>query len=292
MLHIFFVEHLKLNMKKIALSTYLLLTYCLLGIVTWGSLNILSFLMLNLTFVIASLVFKKSAPGEHRRNGLYLGVPFVVMLLASCVINLDFSRGLPYLIFVPISIWLAYRYIATRIWYIPILSCLLFGLVSYVMAPTYFIFYHNRKAEVNQVLNEIDLIDSGGAAVRLQKDKIIVLDFWSTDCSICYEKFPALQQTFEKYKSNNDVAIYAVNVPIRRDRFSKTITILDSLGYSFPKLYATSARQIERNLHINAFPHLLIIKNGVIRYDGMLVTEKTTLLYNVESEIERLIKEP
>jgi len=262
-----------------------------IGIVTWGKLTIMSFLMFNLTFLISLVVFKKSSPNQHLKNGLFLGVPFMIMLLVSCLINFDFSRGLPYIIFVPLSIYLSYIFNKTRRLFIPILSFLLFGLVSFVIVPTYFIFYHNRKAEVNQVFKEIDLVNSDQKVTHLENNKIIVLDFWSTDCSICFEKFPALQRIFEKYKDVEDVKIYSVNVPIKRDKFSKTIKILDSLGYSFPKLYATSAHQIESVLHINAFPHLLIIKNGVIRYDGILVTDKTTLLYNVETEIDRLIKE-
>ncbi|MNE92871.1 hypothetical protein D3C80_1906500 [compost metagenome] len=56
-------------------------------------------------------------------------------------------------------------------------------------------------------------------------------------------------------------------------------------------MYAKSARQIEDSLDFNTFPHLIIVKNGKIRYDGMFVSEKETAVFSIESEIEKLLNE-
>ena len=107
-----------------------------------------------------------------------------------------------------------------------------------------------------------------------------------------FYKFPDFERTYNKYKNNKNLEFYVVNVPIeRRGKFENTIKILDSIGYKFPKLYAKSSIEIEKQLHFNTFPHLIIIKNGKIRYDGMFETKSNTFIFSVESEIENLQKE-
>ncbi len=43
------------------------------------------------------------------------------------------------------------------------------------------------------------------------KGKIIVLDFWSTDCPPCRKSMPQLEEFYQKYRNNPKVAIYMVN---------------------------------------------------------------------------------
>lgn len=100
-----------------------------------------------------------------------------------------------------------------------------------------------------------------------------------------------MEDTFKKYKANKNIEIYALNVPLKDDHFQNTTKILDSIGYSFPKLYAVSAKEIKDSLNINSFPQLLIIKNGKIRFDGMLETDSNVLVYSIDSEIQRLLDE-
>lgn len=42
--------------------------------------------------------------------------------------------------------------------------------------------------------------------------KVVVIDFWATWCQPCLESLPNLQQIYERYKSNDRLAIYAVNI--------------------------------------------------------------------------------
>jgi thiol-disulfide isomerase/thioredoxin len=169
--------------------------------------------------------------------------------------------------------------------------CLLFAFISFILFPNYFIYYHNHNAEKNIPFSKVTLLNDKKEKIELQEDKIIVLDFWSTSCGICFEKFPNLEDTFQKYKNNSKVQIYTVNVPLQGEKFEETTKILDSIGYNFPKLYAQSAKEVETKLNFNLFPHLIVIKNGKIRYDGQLVTEKSSLIYNIETEIDKLLKE-
>ncbi|MBG6061002.1 thiol-disulfide isomerase/thioredoxin [Flavobacterium sp. CG_9.1] len=167
----------------------------------------------------------------------------------------------------------------------------IFGVVGYVLFQNVLVLVENQNAEMNSQYPEVLFTDKNKTTVKFNKDKIIVLDFWTTSCSICFTKFPDLEQTYLKYKNNPDVLIYAVNVPLRNDKFTKTTTILKKLGYTFPKIYAASAKQVEDSLKVNAFPHLLILKNGKIRFSGILETDKKVFMYTIDSQIEKLLNE-
>ena len=220
-----------------------------------------------------------------------IAVPFFMLLFISGIFVKDFSRIIQYLLFTPISSVLAYLYLKTKKIVIIPLSLSFFYCVGRFMFITMFSFISNINAEKNIVFPEVTLLNDFNKPVLLDKNKVIVLDFWSTSCGICFTKFPDLEATSDKYKNNKNVEIYAVNFPIRGDKFNKTIKILDSIGYKFPKLFAKSAKQIEDSLHFNTFPHLIIVKNGKIRYEGMFETQKNTFVFSIESEIEKLLNE-
>ncbi|MBC7525557.1 MAG: TlpA family protein disulfide reductase [Flavobacterium sp.] len=277
-------------MKNILTGSYLILIYILLGVITWGEHYYILPLMLALTFIVSILVFKINPTNDNLKKGMILTFPFTLILLSSCLWYSDFSRGLPYILFVPLSSYFAFLYVKYKNIYIIILSAAFFAFICFFVFPNYFIYYHNHNAEKNSLFNSIDLLNDQKKPFNISNDKIVVLDFWTTSCGICFKKFPDLEIEYQKYKLNKNVKIYAVNVPIKGDKFDDTIKILDSIGYTFPKLYAKSFQQIETNLKFNTFPHLLIIKDGRIRYDGFLITSEESRLYNIDDEIEKLLK--
>lgn len=276
---------------NIFLGSIIIIIYNLLGWLFWYNHTLLLFPTLTITFIVSYIVFKKTANSKYLKNGLVLILPYVIIFFSACLYYKDFSRGLPYIVFVPLSTYFSFLYFKYRKIYMVILSLILFAFVSFFLFPNYFIYYNNHDAEKNIVFKDISLVNYENKKVELDKNKIIVLDFWSTSCGICFKKFPDLELTHKKFIGNKKVQILSINVPIKGDDFNKTIKILDSLGYSFPKLYAKSLNQVEEKLKFNTFPHLMIIKNGMIRYDGFLVTKEESNLYNIDDEINKLINE-
>jgi thiol-disulfide isomerase/thioredoxin len=123
------------------------------------------------------------------------------------------------------------------------------------------------------------------------QDKVIVLDFWTTNCGVCFEKFPDFEKKYLSYKNNSNVLFYAVNIPIRNDTLGYAKKLIKKYNYKFPKLFATSDT-IPRQLDFNKYPHNIILKNGKIRFNGSLsISDKDVFLYKLESEIERLLNE-
>jgi hypothetical protein len=84
-----------------------------------------------------------------------------------------------------------------------------------------------------------------------------------TSCAICFTKFPGFRSNIFKIQNNPDVLIYAVNVPLRNDNLMKQ-QLFKKLGYILSKIYATSAKQVEDSLKINA-PTLTNYKKWKIR---------------------------
>jgi thiol-disulfide isomerase/thioredoxin len=245
--------------------------------------------MLLSSFIITYLFTKKY--NKVKSILLFLNIPYVLVVFLTSLIGNDFSRSLCYILFVPISSYLGYLYLNQKKAYIPIISFVLIYFVSFILNPNLYSIYKNNKSEKNITFPKTILFDKNKNEVLLKKDKIIILDFWSTSCAICFKKFPDLEDIYNKYINNSNIEIYAVNVPEKNDTFNRTIRILDSIGYKFPKLYAKSAKEIENSLQVNSFPHLIIIKNGKIRYDGMLETDKNVRFYSIESQIGKLLSE-
>ena len=46
---------------------------------------------------------------------------------------------------------------------------------------------------------------------RDQKGKIIILDFWSSDCTPCRASMPQMEKFYQHYKNNGRVVVYLVN---------------------------------------------------------------------------------
>lgn len=222
---------------------------------------------------------------------IFLICPFIILCIVSGILINDFTRILQYLLFVPIITLLSFWYVKTNKAFI-IAFMLCFSYVAgFCLFVSIFTYLSNFNGEKNLPFPGIDIINEKKQNITLSKNKIIILDFWSTSCGICFSKFPDLEATYQKYKNFKNIEIYAVNFPLRNDNERKTMKILDSLGYNFPKLYAKSDAQIEKRLKFNTFPHLIIIKNGKIRFDGMFETKKHTFIYSIEYEIEKLLKE-
>ncbi len=126
--------------------------------------------------------------------------------------------------------------------------------------------------------------------VTFNDNDIVVLDFWTTSCGICFEKFPDYEQVFYKYSNNKNVKIYSVNVSLKKDTPSKTKDLVQALGYKFPTLYADgilNKKKLDR-YGIRSYPHLLIIKNNKIQYSGRMENNPLIFIYNINDEIKRI----
>ncbi|MEZ4840366.1 MAG: TlpA disulfide reductase family protein [Flavobacteriaceae bacterium] len=200
------------------------------------------------------------------------------------------SVAILYLFFIPIVSFIGYHFNRRKL-IIKILFPVLFIPIGGIFYPNWFNFYENKEARVNLNTPEIKLKTEMKDDVRLDsiKNKIIVLDFWTTSCGVCFKKFPEYERVFLEYKDNPRVQFYAVNIPLKKETVDSNIAFAnEKVNYQFQNLYAESMTLAD-SLGFNAYPHLIILKNGNIRYSGKLITD--TKIYNIRREIDRLLKE-
>ncbi len=90
---------------------------------------------------------------------------------------------------------------------------------------------------------------------------------------------------------NPDIDFYSVHIPIRRDTFPKTLQLVNKLGYDYQTAFSKEDDLIVRKkLNFPGYPRLFIVKNGRLKYQGQLVTEKYVFVHSLENEIKRLLK--
>jgi thiol-disulfide isomerase/thioredoxin len=75
-------------------------------------------------------------------------------------------------------------------------------------------------------------------SVESWKGKVVVLYFWTTNCSNCFKEFPLLQKIYNRDKDNSKFVLYAVNNPSKGDNKDRIFSMLRKRGYTFPVLLA------------------------------------------------------
>lgn len=126
---------------------------------------------------------------------------------------------------------------------------------------------------VEESIPNVQLPNENGEKILLtdSNDEIVVLDFWTTSCGYCFQKFPVFDQIRKEHQSlNNGVKFYAVNVPISRDTANQALNIAKGLPYGFAHLFAPN-EDIATLFHITGYPAVIVIRNRKILYRGDVV---------------------
>ena len=100
------------------------------------------------------------------------------------------------------------------------------------------------------------------------KDKVVLLDFWTTTCGVCFQKFPQLQTVHEKYKNDSSIKILAVNTPLEIDKPDQAFSDISKREYTFPVVIAQEESLAEK-FGVKAYPTTFVINpNGQIVFKG------------------------
>lgn len=121
--------------------------------------------------------------------------------------------------------------------------------------------------------------------------KIVIFDFWSTSCGVCFREFPEFEKVYQKYKHRDDIVFYAVNLPTKRDtRETIKKTIEEHVNYSFPVLLAEEDSDYWTQFKIRGVPHLMILdKTGKVVFNGGANYEKKSAYY-ISDMIDKLLE--
>ncbi len=121
--------------------------------------------------------------------------------------------------------------------------------------------------------------------------EIVILDFWTTSCGICFKKFPELQELYDKYKPDDRVGIYAVNLLLKNQELEFVKENKHLMKYTFPQLYTSFeySKNIQKHFDFNKVPTVVIIDDGRLIYRGQLNIKDYILVNNTIDFIENAL---
>lgn len=219
------------------------------------------------------------------------GLIFILWIVHLFLPNTKISIVFIYLFFIPLTFWLGF-FLKDKSWSYKIIYPILLVFVGLYGFSNlwYFIYNFNAKERIDSP--RMVFYDDENTEIRLDtvKNKIIVLDFWTTNCGNCFKKFPDYEKIYFNYKNNPKVNMYVLNIPTIKDTTGHAKKMIDKYNYQFNKLYADSD-SIPKEFKFNGYPHLIIIKNGEVRFNGTPNTDKKLFIKDIRAEIEILLNE-
>ncbi len=270
-----------------------------------GALNWLNqFFIVGSLFFIAGLIYREKWLLNRFLYGILLLLPFTGIYTTFVLIK-GFSHVYPIgfipLLTLPAGLFLNQtEHKKSPPFYILVtfvFSVIAFG--AYVGMPNWLSYVFNKPVAGIQAdrrnVSELAFINTDGSEVRLGdfEGKIVILDFWSTSCGICYKKFPELEKLYETYKHNDSIRIFAVNLIHKDQTIEQMKNKAEELGYTFPNLLTTfeERNRTTKVLQFNAVPTLVILdKDGSIYYRGSLETSDRVFVNNTYKIIDKLLK--
>ncbi len=285
------------NTKKLLLGILPLIIYIIVGFLFYGDHVYMVLIMLLSTFFLSYLLYFKSI-FKVKKDLIYIIWLIVLILIVASIIKKDFSRTAVYIIFIPLFAFLGYLFSKKKS-ILLLFSVLFFCFtINFYIQPNFLIYYHSSGKEnllTNKEFPKIKLFDSDLKKYDLPKDKIIVLDFWNTSCSVCFSKFPKMNKLYNKYKDNKKVLILAVNVPLEDETFIERKEAFENEKLDFKTIYSSSLVETQNLLNFNTYPNIVILKNNKILFSGNIepLSEVFSYYYiSIDKKLENLLSNP
>ncbi len=109
----------------------------------------------------------------------------------------------------------------------------------------------------------LDKLDSGRVTLSQVKEKVIVLDFWSTWCRPCITGIHELERVHKWARGNKkSVAFYCININKAPSVVAK---FWKAKGFSLPVLLDKDLA-VAKSYKTVGIPHMVIISDGTIRH--------------------------
>ena len=216
----------------------------------------------------------------------------VFLLLLSVFKIVQFDKAYIIIITLPVVSFLSYIfYNATTVFkkIIIVVSIIIYSIFSSTILMQNIHYFNNFKEVTSEVETEIKLYNSKKELLKLDKNKIYVLDFWITSCGVCIEKFPLFNDVTNHFANKNKIEFFSVNVAIERDEFDKTVNFIENKKFDFENLYVFDDLE-SKKMGVLLYPTIIIIKNNKVVYNGYPAYEKYVILNNIYDIIEDIEK--
>jgi len=145
----------------------------------------------------------------------------------------------------------------------------------------------------NKPTPEFSVVRLDGVVVNSSafKHRVVVLDFWATWCPPCRQEFPKLEELYQRYRTNPNVAFLAIDVNKDGETPEKAQAFIQKAGYTFPVAY--DGKDVVARLKAEGYPHLLLLdRTGKVRLDHTGYDGAEHFVENLSREIDKLLAEP
>jgi thiol-disulfide isomerase/thioredoxin len=106
---------------------------------------------------------------------------------------------------------------------------------------------------------ELPIYDKAGTKTDLAKEKgkIFIIHFWATWCPPCVEEIPALSRFWDRYRTRDDVSLYAISV----DKDWKTIEDFMKKNPSAIPLFLDPGAATARRFGTTQYPETYVVND-------------------------------
>ncbi len=247
-----------------------------------GGIDVSSVIAFPAYFLLSVVCLKKYALSRNSGAAVLTGLLFGQNILFLGTV-IDFIYGglwfLPHFVLQIVSILSGFLFwkLKTAVKMIPVTLGTVFMVLMFFYGFDYWLHYRNfgtftGRIEPFRNTLLISGIDGNRNQVSNQRfqNRIVLLDFWTTSCGVCFQKFPKLEKFNERWKADESVVVYAVNSPLEEDSESSIIDSVFKRGYRFPILLPDDA-DLAPKFGVARYPTTFVIdRQGMILYRGSL----------------------
>lgn len=129
-------------------------------------------------------------------------------------------------------------------------------------------------------------VDGRTVDISQMHGKVVLVDFWETDCEPCVAELPRIKAALTQYQSRG-FAVIGISSDTKKDKLEKFLKTHD---ISWPQYFEGQVRnKFTTEYGIDGFPHMFLVdKRGCFRFDDVMAIGSKT---NFEARIESLLKE-
>lgn len=185
-------------------------------------------------------------------------------------------ESLPSFLFVVAGIAIGYQLFRKPCFNNWLLASIVMGFAIWVYYDGYNMWLNKLRfgtynGQVNKEMpQDYSFKDEKGDTVLLSQmqGKIVLLDFWSAHCGVCWDKFPKVQELYDNYQTTEKVIVSGVFIEYKEHEWGNNIEEFKN-KYSFPTYRISKDNPLITNLPITVLPTIAIFdQKGVLKYLG------------------------
>jgi thiol-disulfide isomerase/thioredoxin len=235
----------------------------------------------------------------HINKAIVFGIFIIPFLLIFVLLSQVWEFPIAVLIFIVLSLLTSFfssRITKNRKKHVALVLSiyLIFTAFNFILMMNWSEYLHSRNDVLTEIHFKENINTPNGELIQnvAFKNKIIVLDLWTTSCSVCFKKFPELENFHNKNKDRNDIEIYALNLPLKRQELSEIKNVIKQLEYDFPFLISENTfSHFRETYNINGVPSVIVLnKKGKIVYNSSFNNNPLIFVNNLQSIVDEISK--